>query len=116
MQDQISTVMGKSSEYSGVEIAYTPLLKTSDGLVLLDQNTVDEYIFGLIDKSKDEFGDDWQNHLLDLDTEGLEFDGQIVKNLLADIGDTAKNTGEAMHYLGDNGSLALHQLNLETEI
>lgn len=116
MQDQVSTVMGKSSEYDGVEIAYTPLLKTSDGLVPLDQNTVDEYIFGLIDKSKDEFGDDWQNHLLDLDTEGLEFDGQVVKNLLADIGDTAKNTGEAMHYLGDDGSLALHQLNLETEI
>ena len=102
MKGSISTVFGSSSEYDGVEIAFSPILQTENGPVLLDSHTVDEYIWGLIDKA----GEGWTSEdLLRLDTEGLEFDGQIVKNLLADIGDTAIHTGEAMHFTGETGAV-----------
>lgn len=102
----ISTVMGASSEYEGVEIAYSPILQTNEGAVLLDANTVDEYIWGLIDNA----GSGWnKDTLLNLDRTGLEFDGVLIKNLIADVGATAIKTGEAMHYVGKYGALALAQ-------
>lgn len=102
MRGSISTVFGSSSEYDGVEIAFSPILQTENGPVLLDSHTVDEYIWGLIDKA----GEGWTNEsLLRLDTEGLEMDGQIIKNLLADIGDAAIHTGEAMHFTGEAGAV-----------
>lgn len=102
----ISTVMGASSEYEGVEIAYSPILQTNEGAVLLDTNTVDEYIWGLIDNA----GSGWnKDTLLNLDRTGLEFDGVLIKNLIADVGTTAIKTGEAMHYVGKYGALAMAQ-------
>lgn len=98
-----STVFGASSKFDGVEIAFSPMLQTEDGAVLLDKQTVDEYIYGLIDKA----GEGWtKEDLFRLDTEGLEVDGQIIKGLIADVGDTAIQTGEAMHYVGADGSIA----------
>lgn len=100
----ISTVMGASSEFDGVEIAFSPILQTNNGAVLLDEYTVSEYIWGLIDR----LSEDWYSEdLLELDRQGLNFDGTIIKNLIADIGDTAIQTGEAMHYTGNTGALAL---------
>lgn len=105
----ISTVMGASSEFDGVEIAFSPILQTEDGAVLLTEEVVSEYIWGLIDNA----GEGWTSErLLALDTEGLEFDDLLVKNLIADIGDGAILTGEAMHYVGKNGVLALAQKRL----
>lgn len=110
MRGSFSTIFGSSSEYDGIEIAFSPILQTENGPVLLDSHTVDEYIYGLIDKA----GEGWTNEkLLQLDTEGLEFDGQIIKNLLADIGDTAIQTGEAMHYVGDLGSISTAYKDIE---
>ena len=110
LANSVSTVMGSSSEYDGIEIAFSPILQTDDGAVLLSKNTVDKYIWGLIEKA----GEGWTNEqLLTLDTEGLEIDGQKVKNLLADIGDTAIATGEAMHYVGNNGALAMAENDLK---
>lgn len=101
----ISTVMGTSAEYDGIEIAFTPILQTSDGAKLLDADTVKEYIWGLIDKASADGS--WTNEeLFALDAEGLEFDGQLIKGLIADIGETAIQTGEAMHYTGLDGSIA----------
>lgn len=98
-----STVFGASSNFDGVEIAFSPMLQTENGAVLLDKQTVDEYIYGLIDKA----GEGWtKKDLLSLDTEGLEVDGQKIKGLIADVGDTAIQTGEAMHYVGADGSIA----------
>ncbi len=98
-----STVFGASSNFDGVEIAFSPMLQTENGTVLLDKQTVDEYIYGLIDKA----GEGWtKEDLLSLDTEGLEIDGQKIKGLIADVGDTAIQTGEAMHYVGTDGSIA----------
>ena len=98
-----STVFGASSNFDGVEIAFSPMLQTENGAVILDKQTVDEYIYGLIDKA----GEGWtKEDLLSLDTEGLEVDGQKIKGLIADVGDTAIQTGEAMHYVGADGSIA----------
>lgn len=103
MRGSFSTIFGGSSEFDGVEIAFSPMLQTDSGAVLLDKDTVYEYIYGLIDKA----GEGWTSEdLLRLDTEGLEIDGQIIKNLLADIGETAAHTGEAMHFTGDTGAVA----------
>lgn len=99
----ISTIFGASDSFDGVEIAFSPMLQTENGPVLLDSNTVYKYIYGLIDEA----GKGWTSeNLLQLDTEGLEIDGRIIKNLLADIGDTAIKTGEAMHYVGNLGAVA----------
>ena len=85
-----------------MEIAFSPILQTENGPVLLDSDTVHEYIYGLIDKAG---GDMSLDTLLQLDTEGLEFDGVLIKNLLADIGETAIKTGESMHFVGDLGGI-----------
>lgn len=102
IKGSFSTVFGGSDTFDDIEIAFSPILQTSDGAVLLDQDTVYEYIWGLIDKA----GEGWTNEdLLRLDTEGLEFDGIQIKNILADIGDSAQNTAEIMHYVGEDGAL-----------
>lgn len=105
---EISTVLGMSSEYDGVEIAFSPILQTESGPVLLSADTVDKYIFGLIKEA----GEGWKSEdLFSLDWRGLEIDGKRISGLLADIGDTAIKTGEAMHYVGRTGALALAGFN-----
>lgn len=104
LMGSISTVMGTSSEYNGIEIAFSPILQTDSGPVLLSRETVDKYISALFDAA----GPNWSaSDLLSLDWSGLEIDGTKIKGLLADIGDTAIQTGEVMHYAGKNGALAL---------
>lgn len=94
----ISTVFGASNEFDGVEIAFSPMLQTDKGAELLSKDTVYKYINGLIDKA----GEGWKNEdLFRLDTEGLDIDGKHIQNLLADIGDTAADTGELMHDIGN---------------
>lgn len=102
MRGTTSTVLGSSNEFDGVEIAFSPMLQTENGAVLLDKDTVYEYIWGLIDKA----GEGWTNDdLFNLDSSGLEINGVKINNLLAAIGDSAIKTGEAMHYLGTDGAL-----------
>ena len=94
----ISTVFSASNEFDGVEIAFSPMLQTDNGAELLSKDTVYKYINGLIDKA----GDGWKNEdLFRLDTKGLDIDGKHISNLLADIGDTAVETGELMHDIGN---------------
>lgn len=105
LRGSVSTVFGGSDffgEENGVEIAFSPILQTENGPVLLGSDTVHEYIYGLIDKAG---GDMSLDTLLQLDTKGLEFDGVLIKNLLADIGETAIKTGESMHFVGDLGGI-----------
>lgn len=107
-----STLLSAYSNFDGVDIAFSPILQTEDGPQLLDSNTVHEYIWGLIDKvSKD--GRKWTSEeLFQLDTEGLEFNGTVIKNLLEDIGESASTTSQLLHYVGDTGAIS----NLEGEI
>lgn len=111
----ISTVMGTSSwfgEDDGVEIAFSPILQTENGPVLLTEDAVYRYIYGLIEKA----GDNWHSEdLLKLDAEGLEQDGLRIKNLIASIGDDAVRVGEAMHFAGTDGALALALTDVEKE-
>lgn len=110
MDGSIATVIGSSSEWEGVEIAFSPMLQTDNGAVLLNANTVYKYIDNLVSQMPE----GWTNDdLFKLDAQGLEVDGIQIKNLIADIGDTAIKTGEAMHYLGKDGAIALleRQLN-----
>lgn len=110
MKGTISTVFAGSDTFDGVEIAFSPMLQTPDGAVLLDADTVYEYIWGLIDEA----GEGWTNKdLLKLDTKGIEIDGVKIKNLIADIGDTADHTAKTMHYLGTNGAISLAQKEIQ---
>ena len=113
---EISTVMGASGKYNGVEIAFSPLLQTEKGAVLLNSSTVDKYIFGLIDEAKKNDGKFTTEELFSLDSSGLKIDGIEIKNLLADIGDTAINTAENMHYIGEQGAFKLAYNDLIDEL
>lgn len=100
--DTVSTVIGTSSEFDGVEIAFTPMLQTPNGAELLDSDTVYRYIDNLISQMPE----GWTTEdLLKLDAQGLEIDGKKIKGLIADVGDEARRVAETMHYLGTDGSL-----------
>ena len=100
----ISTVMGGSSEFDGVEIAYSPILQTDDGAVLLDENTVNTYISSLIST----LPEGWTTEaLIAADVTGLTVGTTAINKLIADAGATAIKTGESMHYVGKYGALQL---------
>ena len=102
----ISTVIGTSEEFDDVEIAFSPILQTENGAVLLHADVVRGYIGQLII----DLGSGWTKEgLLAADVTGLTIDGVLVKKLIADAGSTAIHTGEAMHYVGEYGALALAQ-------
>ena len=107
-----STLLSAQNNFNGVDIAFSPILQTEDGPQLLDSNTVHEYIWGLIDKASKDGGQWTSEELFQLDTEGLEFNGTVIKNLLEDIGESASATSKLLHYVGDTGAI----LNLEGEI
>lgn len=104
LEDSISTVMGTSSEYDGVEIAYSPILQTDDGAILLDADTVDTYISSLIST----LPEGWTTEaLIAADVTGLTVGTTAINKLIADAGATAIKTGESMHYVGKYGALQL---------
>ena len=105
-KDTISTVLGGSENFDGLEIAFSPILQTENGAVLLDKNTLISYINSLI-ASLSSSGNEWSTEdLLALDAQGIETNGIVIKNVIADVGETAIATGEAMHYLGKDGAIA----------
>lgn len=103
LQGTVSTVLGSVDEFNGIDIAFTPVLETANGSILLDHDTVYKYISSIMSKLDNE----WTSEdLFKLDAEGLEVNGIKIKNILADVGDTAERTSQIMHYLGKNGALA----------
>lgn len=114
LADSISTVLGSAATFGEVDIAFSPMLQTSDGAVLLDADTVYRYIDELIGRACDMNGGSWTNELvMRLDTTGLDIDGVHIQNLLADIGESAIDTSEVLHYLGTDG--AFNQAKRELE-
>lgn len=106
----ISTVDAVLSSYEigekQIDFAITPLLQTDNGAEYLSSGTVDAYMDELISKATED--GKWDNaELFALDAAGLEIDGQKVKGILADIGDTAEATSMQMHFVGKDGALAL---------
>ena len=108
-EGSFSTIIGMSTEFDGVEIAFSPMLQTANGAVLLISDVVYSYIETLISA----LDEDWtKEDLLAADIIGIEIDGVLVKELIADAGETAIHTGIAMHYVGKDGALAIAQQNL----
>lgn len=104
LKGNYSTVEGMSSDFDGIEIAFSPMLETEDGAVFLNSDTVHYYIQSIVDAAK-EAGGDLSSNILALDAKGMEIDGERIKGLIADIGDTAMKTGEVMHYVGTLGAM-----------
>lgn len=97
-----STILGMTGGYENFQVAFSPLLQTDKGAVLLSQKTVDDYMFSLIKKAgKNAKAED----IIKLDAKGIMVNGTLVKGLIADIGNNAERTSEIMHYLGEDGYL-----------
>lgn len=107
LSGELSTVFGASewfgSEENGMEIAFSPILQTPDGPVLLEADTVRAYIEGILEEAGE---NPTKEKILRLDTQGIEQDGMVIRNLIAGIGDEAIKVGEAMHYSGTDGAFA----------
>lgn len=102
LRGSVSTIFGQTGTFDGVEIAFSPMLQTDDGAVLLSSDTLNKYINSLIARAGEGYT---ANDLIKLDTQGIETDGVIVKNVIADIGATAKETAEQMEFVGELGSV-----------
>lgn len=103
LKGTVSTVLGGTENFEGVEIAFSPILQTENGPVLLSSDSISDYIYSLIDIANAD-GQWTTEELLSLDAAGIVKDGQLIKGVIADVGETALLTGEAMHYVGDNGA------------
>lgn len=104
LRGSISTVFGAWERFDNVNIAFSPILQTSGGAVLLEADVVMEYIWALID----ELSEGWTTEdLLALDVTGVTMDGTYINKLIADVGNTAENTSMAMHYTGQYGAYNL---------
>ena len=89
---------GANGEY---EIAFTPILNTENGPEYLSQDAVYSYIDGLISKLPDNISmDEAKIQLLNFDSKD---NGGL--GLLEDVGATAEQTSEAVHYVGALGSI-----------
>ena len=101
LRGSISTVFGAWEKFGNVNIAFSPILQTSGGAVLLSANTVMTYIRALIEAA----GEGWTTEaLLALDVTGLVIDGVAINKLVADVGSTAERTSKIMHYTGQYGA------------
>ena len=101
----VSTVLGGLNEGFEVPIAVTPVVKIDDEWGVISDKQLSEYIGALVDKASAD-GSWTDEELFRLDAEGIEMDGKVIKNVIADIGKTAKKTSETMHFAGPNGALA----------
>lgn len=113
LKDTYSTVMGSFDYFNtstgkagdtknGLPIAFSPMLQTSDGAKLLNKKTVDSYIKKLIESAN---GDLSRTNLLKLDSKGITIEGEKIKNIIADVGESAKKTSESMHFTGNSGAI-----------
>lgn len=102
LRNSVSTVLGSLDEIDGLDIAYSPMLETDQGLELLSQDTVDKYLKKVLKAAGD---DQSLENILKIDAEGFEVDGQRIKKLIADVGETAEKTSQSMHFTGVNGSI-----------
>lgn len=117
LQGTTSTVLGMWDGFdlgdTTLDIAFTPMLQTDEGVKILSPDEIDSYIGGLIDELKSS-GKDWTNEdLIALDARGVVKDGVLIKNIIADVGETASHTSEVMHFAGQNGAVALARRNAD---
>ena len=119
LKGTISTILGSYGEFGdGLNIAFTPLLQTGTGEpVLLSSDTVNKYIEAVLNKVNATHPDGFTTEdILGIDAQGLMIDGQLIKDLIADVGDTAEQTSEAMHYVGTDSEYMQSWDNLKTKL
>ncbi len=98
-----SDALSSSVEIGGKTFAFTPTLQTEDGPVLLSRATLYKYIAKLV-QELDASGVEWTDKdLLQLDIDGLFVDGRLIHGLLADIGQDANKTAQALALIGQGG-------------
>lgn len=112
----ISTALGGSAgfEWGGKEheIAFTPILQTEDGAVLLTADDVSGYIGSVIDRAAED-GNITADEILKIDAEGTGWrvGDNFVKGLIAGIdsesGIAARTIGELLHYAGNYGAYSM---------
>lgn len=76
-----STILGASKNIDGLEIAYTPMLQTEDGLIPLTEDQLWEYLDKVIDGAYESDGGYNAENLLKIDASGFEqeINGETVK-------------------------------------
>lgn len=76
-----STILGASKNIDGLEIAYTPMLQTEDGLIPLTEDQLWEYLDKVIDGAYESDGGFNAENLLKIDASGFEqeINGETVK-------------------------------------
>ena len=89
------TVLGSWGNYEGLDIAFSPILQTPNGPVLLDDDAIADYFYGLFEH----LGDNWTTEdLLAIDAD-TEKSWTTLHGLIADVGETAEATAENMHWV-----------------
>lgn len=97
-RDTVSTLLGTWDEFEGIPIAFSPILQTEDGKgEYLDHDTVYKYIRAIVEKATGEDGKIDFDKIITIDAEGLEFDGKLIKGLIAGVGENAPHVAETMH-------------------
>lgn len=109
----VDTVFGGSSNFNGLEIAFTPILATEDGKLkdFMSYDAVHNYIQGLVDKATDKDGNIDAQLVLDLDAGKVKDKDIIPKQIIGAIDGIGKysaaTVGKMMHFSGSKGSIAL---------
>jgi len=92
---EYSTVLGRSEDIDGHEVAFTPMLQTESGLIPLTEDQLWGYLDDIIAQCENEDGEIDFNKLLKLDATGLEkeVNGEMVriKGIIAGIEGTEQN-------------------------
>ena len=117
---ELSTVMGTFDDFGTdsepLPIAFTPILQIdtngdgkNDKSELLSIDTAHKYVAKIVKEAEKEAkgGTYTTEDLLKLDRKGLTVDGKEIKNLIADVGESAEWTSKIMHYGGQYGAVNL---------
>lgn len=72
VEGDYSTVLGTSKNIDGLEIAYTPMLQTDEGLIPLTKDQLWEYLDKVINRAYESEGGYNAENLLKIDAEGFE--------------------------------------------
>ena len=103
---QHSNVLGTHDYFdidgNSIAVAFSPILQTTHGPIVLEEDTVKEYIQEVLNRAAKD--GEWSiEEVLQIDTKGIKIDGKLIKGLIADIGDEAEQTAVNMHFFGDSG-------------
>ena len=104
MEQEYSAVDAKFNVQNGIPIAYTPILQTEHGPEYIDEDTMNKYTQELYEGATKDGKFD-KEKFIELDAKGIIVDGKKINNMIADIGDTAYDTYQAMQYVGEHGLL-----------